>query len=162
MKSYNFCYGIKDSDEVEAIADITEKTGFFSGEEVAIARELAEESLKNQNAGDYFFIKALGNDGKIIGYTCHGRIPGSIHSWDLYWIVISPESQGSGTGRALINHAHSLIKTQEGKKVYAETSSRSQYKPTRSFYLSCGYSQAAFLDDFYGPEDSKVIYVFEL
>jgi len=44
-------------------------------------------------------------------------------------------------------------------QVYADTSSRPQYEPTRAFYLSCGYVQEAFLADFYSPGDGKVIFV---
>jgi len=43
--------------------------------------------------------------------------------------------------------------------IYADTSSRPQYEPTRAFYLSCGYVQEAFLADFYAPGDGKVIFV---
>jgi hypothetical protein len=43
--------------------------------------------------------------------------------------------------------------------VYAETSSRPQYEPTRSFYRACGYRLEARLEDFYAPGDGKVIFL---
>jgi hypothetical protein len=45
------------------------------------------------------------------------------------------------------------------RRVYADTSSRLQYKPTRAFYLACGYVREAILADFYAPDDGKVIFV---
>ena len=45
------------------------------------------------------------------------------------------------------------------RRVYVDTSSRSQYEPTRAFYLACGYAREAFLADFYAPGDGKVIFV---
>ena len=40
-----------------------------------------------------------------------------------------------------------------------ECSNRPQYQPTRGFYERCGYHEEAVLTDFYGPGDSKVIFV---
>ncbi len=51
------------------------------------------------------------------------------------------------------------IKEMGGKRIYVETSSREQYKPTRSFYSRCGYRKEATLEDFYCPGDDKVIYL---
>jgi hypothetical protein len=46
-----------------------------------------------------------------------------------------------------------------GKRIYVETSSREQYRPTRSFYSCCGYCKEATLEDFYSSGDHKVIYL---
>ncbi len=45
------------------------------------------------------------------------------------------------------------------RRIYADTSSRPQYEPTRAFYLACGYTQEALLADFYAAGDGKVIFV---
>jgi len=45
------------------------------------------------------------------------------------------------------------------RRVYADTSARPQYAPTRAFYEASGYAPTAFLEDFYAPGDGKVIYV---
>jgi ribosomal protein S18 acetylase RimI-like enzyme len=51
------------------------------------------------------------------------------------------------------------IKEMGGKRIYVETSSREQYRPTRSFYSRCGYQKEATLKNFYSPGDDKVIYL---
>ena len=48
------------------------------------------------------------------------------------------------------------------KKVYVDTSSSDRYAGTRGFYQRMGFAEDARLPDFYGPGDSKVIYVKEL
>ena len=45
-----------------------------------------------------------------------------------------------------------------GTRLYAETSSRDQYEPTRAFYLRRGYTVAARLPEFYGSGDDKLVY----
>lgn len=142
----------------EAVGQLVGATGFFSKEECAIAVELVDDRLARGQASDYFFLFAEAG-GRLLGYTCFGPIPGSSHSFDLYWIAVDPHTQGQGLGRKLMAGSERLMAEQGARRVYADTSSRDQYKPTRAFYLACGYVQEAFLADFYAPDDGKVIFV---
>ena len=45
------------------------------------------------------------------------------------------------------------------KHIYVDTSSSDRYAGTRGFYQRMGFPEEARLADFYGPGDSKVIYV---
>jgi len=142
----------------EAVEGLVHATGFFSEEEERIARELVEERLAKAEASGYFFLFAEAK-GRFLGYSCFGPIPGSVHSWDLYWIAVDPNGQGRGLGKKLMAASERTMSGCGARRVYAETSSRPQYDPTRAFYLSCGYVQEAFLADFYAPGDGKVIFV---
>jgi len=142
----------------QAIGRLVRATRFFSEEEIGIAVELVEERLAKGDASGYFFLfTEEGN--RLIGYACFGPIPGTEHSFDLYWIAVDPGEQGRGVGRKLMAMSEMIIARRGGMRVYADTSSRPQYEPTRAFYLSCGYVQEAFLADFYSPGDGKVIFV---
>ena len=142
----------------QAVGRLVRATGFFSEEEIGIAVELVEERLAKGDDSGYFFLFAE-EENRLIGYTCFGPIPGTVHSFDLYWIAVDPGEQGRGLGRKLMAMSELLIAQRGGVRVYADTSSRPQYEPTRSFYLSCGYLHDAFLADFYAPGDGKVIFV---
>ncbi len=142
----------------EAVGRLVRATGFFSEEEAEIAEELIEERLAQGDASGYFFLFAEAGN-RLLGYACFGPIPGSVHSFDLYWIAVSPGEQGRGIGRLLMAAAERLMAKRGARRIYADTSSRPQYEPTRSFYLACGYRKAAFLNDFYAPGDGKVIFV---
>lgn len=141
-----------------AIERLVETTGFFSTEEVAIARELAEAATAHGPASGYEFLLAGGPDG-LAGYACFGRIPGTEGSFDLYWIVVSPHLQGQGVGRWLLAETEAAISALGGSRLYVDTSSRPQYAPTRRFYAACSYVVAAELPDFYRPGDGKVIFL---
>ena len=97
--------------------------------------------------------------GELVGYTCYGPVSGTASSWDLYWIVVAPESQGKGIGRLILLETERLIRQAGGAMVYAETSGRPQYESTRAFYERMGFRVASVLEDFYAPGDSKVTYV---
>lgn len=143
--------------DATAVRAIVDSTGFFSRDEVDVAVELVEERLSLGEAGGYFFL--FGEmDGRVVGYTCFGPIPCTAASYDLYWIAVHQEFRGRGIGPLLMARSERLISARGGRRVYIETSSRPQYEPTRSFYLRCGYRQAALLEDFYGPGDGKIIY----
>ena len=144
-----------DPDQIEALV---RSTGFFSSEEIAIARELADDALTQGDAGHYRFIVAEA-DSQLRGYACFGRIPGTRSAWDLYWIVVAPASQAQGLGRQILCKVEARVCAANGDQLYAETSSREQYGPTRRFYSRCGFRQAAEFPDFYAPGDGKIVYV---
>jgi GNAT superfamily N-acetyltransferase len=142
----------------QAVGRLIRATGFFSEAEADIAVELVEERLAKGDASDYFFLFAEEGD-RLLGYACFGPIPGSVHSFDLYWIAVDPGEQGRGVGRTLMAAAERIMAGRGARRIYADTSSRPQYEPTRAFYLACGYLEEVFLTDFYAPGDGKVIFV---
>jgi ribosomal protein S18 acetylase RimI-like enzyme len=144
--------------DVEAVRQITESTGFFSSEEVGVAIELAEDRVQKGAASDYHFI--MGDlDGRPVAYTNFGRIACTVSSFDLYWLAVDKQHQGSGWGRKLLTEAENRIRALGGTRVYVETSNRAQYAPTRAFYERCDYRIEAILPDFYAPGDDKVVYI---
>ena len=145
-------------DDLSAVGNIVAATGFFNAAEVAIAVELVEERLEMGPASGYFFVFAE-EAGRVLGYTCYGPIDGTESSFDLFWIAIDPTQQGRGLGRLLMDETERLIRAMGGKRVYAETSGRAQYEPTREFYLRLGFDREAELADFYAPGDAKVFFV---
>jgi len=140
-----------------AISRIVQSSGFFSSDEIALARELAEEKLTQGNACSYQFMFAEDKDS-VLGYTCYGLIPATSGSYDLYWIAVNEQLRSQGLGKALMKETERIISDIGGRRIYVETSSRNQYKPTHGFYESCGYKKEALLKDFYAEGDSKIMY----
>ncbi|MDD4526437.1 MAG: GNAT family N-acetyltransferase [Candidatus Margulisbacteria bacterium] len=147
--------------DVANIRRIVDSTKFFNEEELGIAVELIEERLQKGKVSGYLFLFAEIAQ-KVVGYVCYGPIHGTVMSYDLYWIVVDNNYRSLGIGKELMLRAEKLMKEQGGGRVYVETSSREQYLPTRTFYLSCNYYLEAQLKDFYGPNDDKALFVKEL
>lgn len=145
-------------DDLATVRRIVESTGFFHPPEVDVAVELVDERLKSGDASGYFFLFAE-RDGRVLGYTCYGPIACTVASYDLYWIAVDAAERGQGLGRDLLRQTEELIAARGGQRVYAETSGREQYEPTRVFYERCGYEREAMQRDFYAPGDDKVMYV---
>jgi ribosomal protein S18 acetylase RimI-like enzyme len=148
-------------EDKDNVARLVAKTGFFSAGEILIATELIDERLaKGEKSGYSFFFAE--EDERLVGYACFGPIPGTLQSFDLYWIVVDPSLHNRGIGRSLLDAAEREVAAQGGKRVYIDTSSRAQYEPTRGFYKACGYREGAFLEDFYAPGDGKIIFLKSL
>jgi ribosomal protein S18 acetylase RimI-like enzyme len=141
-----------------AVEALVRATGVFSEAEVLVALELVEERLKRGAASGYEFL-FVEDEAGLLGYACWGPIPCTERSYDLYWIAVRPERQGSGVGRRILRAAEEEIARAGGMRIYVETSTRAAYDPTRAFYEHCGYARAATFDDFYAPGDGKAVYL---
>ncbi len=144
--------------DLATVREIVESTGFFYPPEVDIAVELVEERLRKGEASGYFFAFAE-LDGRTVGYSCYGPIACTASSFDIFWIAIHSDAQRHGMGKWLMSVTEDLIFGRGGERIYVETSGRDHYLPTRKFYDRCGYQQVAELPEFYGEQDSKVIYL---
>lgn len=144
-----------------AVRDLTSSSGFFSEDEIAVAVELVDARLVQGLASGYHFIFAE-REEQLEGYACFGPIPLTQASFDLYWIAVHPLAQQTGVGRQLMDRAEAAARALGAVALYVETSARSQYEPTRSFYRALGYRVAAELPDFYGPGDGQVIFAKRL
>ncbi len=136
---------------------IVESTGFFSREEADVAVELVDERLAKGASSGYEFVFAE-VDAETVGYACFGRVPLTQSSFDLYWVAVRPGKQRGGLGRALVEEVERRVVSLGGGQLYADTSGRQQYAPTRAFYTAMGYAQAARLPDFFAPGDDKVVF----
>lgn len=148
---------IKESD-LEDVRAIANSSGFFRKDEVEVAVELAGEALEKGEASGYYFLFAeMG--GQTLGFACFGPIPCTLGSFDLYWIAVHQDSRGKGIGQSLLKETEALVKQMNGRKIYIETSTMAKYDPTRGFYLSAGYEEAARFSDFYDVGDGKIVFV---
>jgi ribosomal protein S18 acetylase RimI-like enzyme len=138
---------------------LTAATGLFRPDEVAIAVELLDDALAGDDA--YRFLGAFTGDD-LVGYACWGPTPGTIGTFDLYWIVVDPTRQGQGIGSQLLRAVEDRLTTGDARLVVVETSSRADYAPTRAFYERRGYTQSARLPGYYAPGDDLVIYLKDL
>lgn len=151
-----FRTGLRPSDPA-AIEALVRETTFFSVEETAIARELADDGLTHGESSHYRFILADRN-AMLAGYACFGRIPCTLAGWDLYWIAVAAAAQRQKLGRQLLQNVESAVLAAGGTRLYADTSSRQQYRPTRAFYAGLGFEQVAEFPDFYAPGDGKIVF----
>ncbi len=140
------------------IEEMVRATGFFSEGEVEIALELFDAFFTQGTKSGYHFLISE-EKGKPTGFSTFGPIPGTQSSFDLYWVVVHPSYQRKGIGALLLQETEKYICKLGGTRVYAETSGRPQYNPTRTFYESNGYGLEARMKDYYSFADDLMIYL---
>jgi len=140
-----------------ALENILRKTENFLDEEVGVALELIDITLLNEAQSDYH-IFVYEEKRKICGYHCTGKRPLTDGVYDLYWIVVDPESSGKGIGKKLIQHAERFVKENNGRWILAETSSKELYGATQKFYFKNEFSIVAEINDFYAVGDALLVF----
>jgi ribosomal protein S18 acetylase RimI-like enzyme len=170
----------------DRVAAILRASGVFAAEEVSVALELFDEahpggrgpglgvsedghrrlapraphsdpSPPPSPSSDYLFLGAFTPEDELAGYACYGPTPGTDRTFDLYWIAVDPRLRGAGIGTTLLNEVERRLEGQHARMLVVETSSRSDYAPTRGFYGRRGYTETARVRGFYAPGDDRII-----
>jgi D-alanine-D-alanine ligase len=145
-----------DSDRA-ALLEITRACGVFCPEEIEIADEVMRDGVANPPVNGYWILIAELED-RPVGWSCHGRVPLTDATFDLYWIAVAPEYQGAGIGKQLLAEVERQVAGLGGRWLLAETSSLASYHATREFYTRSGYSIVSQIADFYRLGDDKITF----
>lgn len=152
--------GDVDAKHRDRVRDIVADTQVFSEAEVAVAVELFDAAYPASS--DYYFLGAFTPEEELAGFACYGPTPCTDNTWDLYWIAVHPSAQKTGSGTILLNEVERRLQGLNARLLVVETSSRSDYKDSRGFYLRRGYIESARARDFYAPSDDRITYTKRL
>ncbi|HEX6940038.1 MAG TPA: GNAT family N-acetyltransferase [Longimicrobiales bacterium] len=147
--------------ERPAVEAIVRRTGVFRDDEIAVALEVLDAYLARPEQ-DYHALGAFTPGGDLLGFTLYGPTPCTLGTWDLYWIAVAPDAQGTGVGTLLLQEVERRLADVHARLVVIETSSQAAYAATRAFYRRRGYAEAARVPDFYADGDDRVIFAKRL
>ncbi|HOT95991.1 MAG TPA: GNAT family N-acetyltransferase [bacterium] len=142
----------------DPVMELIRETGMFTAAEVKVAEELVDFFLNRREQKDYRIEVLEEEDGAIVAYVTWGPTPLTDGTFDLYWIAVSPRSQGKGYGTRLMRWVEDKIKEDKGRVLIIETSSQPMYEGTRQFYLKQQYQEVVRIAGYYKPGDDRVIY----
>lgn len=139
------------------IEEITRAVGLFREDEIAVALEVFDEAVRG-GAGNTYSVLGADVAGRLAGWICWGPTPCTLGTYDLYWMAVGPELQGSGIGTALLVEMERRL-LGLARLIVVETTGRPDYAATRGFYEARGYSPTATIPDFYAAGDDQVVFV---
>jgi D-alanine-D-alanine ligase len=148
-------------DDPPALIGLLEACQMFRADEIDVAREILDEAIRDGAQGHYQVLVAE-CDGRPVGWSCHGRVPLTDATYDLYWIAVHPEFQGRRVGRALLSEIEQSLRPVEGRWLVAETSSSDAYSHTRAFYERSGFALVGDVPDFYRAGDGRITFAKRL
>ena len=118
-----------DRTKIEAVlrSDATFRDG-----EVAVALELVDDALENDQKDYWFRVAADGE--RVAGYICYGPTPMTDATYDLYWIVVDKAFRGHGLARRLIDAMESDLRERGATGIRVETEKTEEYSSARKLY----------------------------
>jgi ribosomal protein S18 acetylase RimI-like enzyme len=140
----------------EKIREVLEGVKTFNLEEISVATSLVAETLNGSTA--YRFLLAVDQHDTVRGYICYGQVPMTSGTWDIYWIAVAKRFQRRHIGAMLLRGAEEDIRSERGRLILIETSTKPSYRSTRKFYQGMGYRVKARIEQFYSEKDDKIIY----
>ncbi|MCE5258251.1 MAG: GNAT family N-acetyltransferase [Chloroflexi bacterium] len=148
---------VTEQQDREIILSMLERSRFFRENEIPVALEVLDDALKLGDCSSYksYIVE---ENSQALGWICYGQTPGTIGTYDIYWLIVEPTKRTSGLGSTLLAFVEQQIRAANGRLAVIETSGSDLYYPTRQFYLKRGYYETARLVDFYAPGDDKVVY----
>ena len=151
--STEFTIGPLEPSQRSRVAEILRSTENFRDEEVDVALELFNASFGDE---DYVIVGAFWGP-RLAGFAIYGPTMATDRTYDLYWIAVDRAAQGTGCGSVLLSEVERRLEALHARMLVIETSSRSDYTATRTFYLRRGYVEAARIPEFYAPQDDRII-----
>lgn len=130
----------------------------FTPEEIGVGMELIDIVLKNPDQKDYEIHCMADDQDEAIGYVCYGPVPMTRGTFDLYWIVVDPRSQGQGVGSKLLRFLEGVVKESGGRMILIDTSSIPQYEKTHRFYSRHGFQEVARVPDYYHRGNDRITF----
>ena len=143
-----------DRDRIEAI---TRSVRLFREDEIPVALEVFDEAVGGHPSNTYNVLGAE-LDGGLVGWICWGPTPCTLGTYDLYWMAVDPDAQGTGIGTTLLLEMERRL-AGLARLIVIETAGRADYEGTRAFYQGRGYSPVSVIPDFYAPGDDQVVFV---
>ena len=140
-----------------ALLDMLVACQMFRPDEIQVAAEVLDEALRAGAAGHYRALVAEAN-GRPVGWSCHGQVPLTDATYDLYWIAVHPNCQSRGVGQTLLMEIERSLAQAGARWLLAETSSSPIYDKTRAFYERAGFSVVGNVPDFYRPQDGRITF----
>ena len=144
-----------------AVETIVRDAKVFREDEIAVALEVLDAYLAHPGK-DYHALGAFTPGGVLLGFAIYGPTPCTLGTWDLYWIAVAPEAQGSGVGSLLLEEVERRLTDALARLVIIETSSLPAYEAARAFYRRHGYTEVTRVPDFYAIGDDRVIFAKRL
>ncbi len=139
--------------DIPDLKEVLRETGLFPAD---MLPELLDSFLSAGESEDYWL--TCEHDGSAIGFC--DAVPEKLAegTWNMLAIAVSPEHQGTGAGRAMVDHLESGLRKAGHRVMIADTSGTYEFANTQEFYRKRGYTEEARIRDFWAAGDDKIVF----
>ena len=139
---------------LESVIKLVRASGLFDVEGIKQINQCLAEHIAGNNA---LWFLAFDNETPLGIVYCTPE-PMTEGTWNILMLVIAPAFQRQGHGQSLISHVEKSLEARGERLIIVETSSLGEFEKARSFYLKCGYVEAARIQNFYAKGDDKIVF----
>jgi ribosomal protein S18 acetylase RimI-like enzyme len=148
------------SNERQSLIDLAVMTGLFGTEDAegllgSVLDALAAGSLPDGHAA--IVCRAMAG-APPLGWSYFAPDQYADRVWNLWWIGVLPEHQGTSAAHALLSHVESTAAQSGARILIIETRDLGPMARARRFYVKRGYTERGRIPDFYAENESKVIF----
>lgn len=143
--------------DTETVISLAEASGLFNSDGINQIRERLDDYERGNK--DLWFIAV---SEQPVGVVYCAPEPMTDGTWNILMLLVSPDAQGQGYGRSLMNHVEEILRSSSARLVIVETSSVDGFERARAFYPKCGYTLEARIRNFYTAGDDKVVFSKQL
>ena len=150
---------VKDAitEDQNQILDVVEKMrNYFTDKEIDLLLGLIKSYFTENK--DRFLLKVAIDENKVLGFAIYKKADLSESYWDIYWLVVSPDSHRRKIGTSLLENIEKEVRQNKGLNILIETSLSKKYEPARKLYEKMGYRQICVLEDYYAQNEGKILY----
>ena len=140
-------------DDLPALKKVLDSIDLFPSE---MLDDMISDFFNNPDSEDIWFSAILDNKPISIGYCTPEMLTNG--TYNLLAIGVLKDQQGNGIGRKMMDYLEEHLRKINARILIVETSGSEEMKPTRDFYIKCGYTLEATLRDFWDDADDKVVY----
>ena len=140
--------------DTDGVIDLAEKLGIFDADGL----DHIKETLANYYSGNSKDLWYVADDNGLEGVLYCVPEPMTSGTWNVLMLLVNPDHQGQGYGRALMNYIEQTLVERGERLLIVETSSLDDFESARGFYSKCGYHEEARIRDFYAEGDDKIVF----
>lgn len=100
--------------------------------------------------------------GQVVGVAFYEPREATDRVWYLTMLAVSPATQGTGRGTAILRSVEEHLIEQEQRLLMIESSGTPQYEKTLKFYVGNGYDEVARVPDYFEDGDAMVLFKKDL
>jgi ribosomal protein S18 acetylase RimI-like enzyme len=149
------------SDDTSALVELICSSGLFRKEDAYSIQAMLDEYHSRADEGGRQII-ALAENGSLAAVAYFTPKEFTDRVWELLMIAVSGSRQRQGLGSRLLLNVEESIRALNGRLLLIETSDRSSFERTRSFYQKHGYAEVARIPDYFTDGDGKVSFIKRL
>ena len=145
-------------DDTPALVALAESSGLFKAEELDAVQGMLEE-YHAANAAQGHRIVADDEAGTLVGVAYFAPKEFADRVWELLMIAVDAPRQRQGIGSRLLSAVEAAVRTENGRLLLIETSSKSSFERTRLFYRQHAYAEVAHIPDYFSDGDGKASFL---